>query len=45
MPFMDGLELAQEVKKVDFKYRIKIILVSADEPSEEFKYSHLFDQI
>mmetsp|Transcript_41665 Transcript_41665/g.35073 ORF Transcript_41665/g.35073 Transcript_41665/m.35073 type:complete len:105 (+) Transcript_41665:1816-2130(+) len=45
MPFMDGIELAKEVRLADVKKRFKIILLSADEPSDDFKAKSLFDEI
>jgi len=45
MPFMDGLELANAVRKLDTHNKVKIILLSADDPSDEFKSKKLFDEI
>jgi len=45
MPFMDGFQLAKEVKLADHANKIIIILVSADNPSDEIKYSAMFDEI
>lgn len=45
MPIMDGVELTKEVRKLDIFKRTKIILLTADEPSDEFKSTKLFDEI
>jgi len=42
---MDGMELANQVRKIDSESRFKIILLSADEPSSEFKNRNLFNEI
>lgn len=45
MPFMDGNEMTKEIRKIDTLKMCTIILLSADEPSEEFKAKGLFDEI
>lgn len=45
MPFMDGLEMAQEIKKADTNNKVKIILLSADTPSADFVAKNIFDEI
>jgi two-component SAPR family response regulator len=49
---MNGFELAEEIKKLNklnlmkkLKKKIKIILLTADEPTEEYKNNGIFDQI
>jgi len=44
MPYMNGFELAEEIKKLNklnlmkkLNKKIKIILLTADEPTEEYK--------
>lgn len=42
---MDGNEMTKEIRKIDNQNKCRIILLSADEPTEEFKAKALFDEI
>ena len=41
MPFMDGLEMAAKIRQLKFGKKIKIVLITADEVSD----NKLFDAI